>query len=359
MHLAFLLAAAIAAVAPLAAAIASQTTKFAVLGATGNLGRRTVREFLDRGIPVRCLVRPSSADKIPAEFRASPLFEAVSGDLLADHSRGSDGIYRDDAVAPSAALLECLGGCGGVVACYGAVRRTRFADFFRDPEDTDPTHAKQINCRSMIALVAACRAVNAGDGDVKIAHVVRITGKGEDPTGFFSVLLNGLGAYCKAWNYQGEAILRSALGDDEAIGYTIVRPGILTKDDAEDGPFPFATDDLVLADDGGNDLPVTKVGYSQIACLLADVLLSAGDGRIDRAAGNQRVTLAAMNPPGGGGSGTLLGEKIAALRNDRRDFPVSLVAEHKAAVRAFFSKVAAVASIAALVLGGLVSRALF
>lgn len=365
MHFVILLAATITVVASLAAALAAQITRIAVLGATGNLGRHTVREFLDQNIPVRCLVRTSSLGKIPEEFKDSPLFEVVAGDLLASTSRSANGIFRDDSVAPSAELLECLEGCQGVVACYGAIRRTKILDLFQNPEETDPTHAKQINYRSMIALVAACKAMNKKNNKTKIMHIVRITGKGEDPKGFFSILLNGLGAYCKAWNYQGEVVLRTMLANPsqdeskDSIGYTIVRPGILKKEEKEIELNLFTKEDLELADDGGNNLKVTTVGYSQIAGLLVDLVLSAGDGRISYTAQNHRVTLAAMNSSNGGGSKTSLREKVAALRNDRREFPKSLVAEHKAAVKAFFAKVAAFVSIVGITLVTLVFRALF
>jgi hypothetical protein len=366
-------ATALAAAAP-TTTTAGPTSRIAVLGATGNLGRQTIREFLDQEIPVRCLVRPSSLEKFPEEFKNSPLFEVVAGGLLATSSSSSssqqssssssssddsdsnandkEGIFHDDRVAPSAELLECLEGCGGVVACYGATRRTKLSDLFRNPEDTDPTHAKQINYRSMIALVAACKAINknansdnndANSNKIKIKHIVRITGKGEDPNGFFSILLNGLGAYCKAWNYQGEVVLRTSLAkvggqdetEDDSIGYTIVRPGILKKEEDEETteknsktttkpPPSYTKDDLELADNGGNDLKVTPVGYSQIASLLVELVLSAGDGRISSATQNNRVTLAAMNPSDdddderqGSKKKSSLGKKIAALQNDR------------------------------------------
>jgi len=361
---------------PATLSLAASSPKIAVLGGTGNLGKQTIREFLDRGISVKALVRQSSVDKFPEEFRSSPLLEIVTGEFLAEESASSssteDGerLFDDASVAPSAELLSCLEGCTGVVACYGATRRTKFTDLFSDPEDIDPTHAKQINYRSIIALVAAAKASDT------IKHIVRVTGKGEDPTSFFSVLLNGLGAYCKAWNYQGETVLRNALADTDSIGYTIVRPGIMKLEetnDVESGDTATTTttatktfhpdkDDLVLADDGGNDLKVTVVSYTQIANLLVELVVSSG--------GAQKVTLAAMNPSesaesdsdsdsGGETPKATLVEKIAALNNDRRKFPQSLVAEHKAAVKSFFTKVAVVVSILGIGLLKLVSKLFF
>mmetsp|Transcript_14490 Transcript_14490/g.33727 ORF Transcript_14490/g.33727 Transcript_14490/m.33727 type:complete len:362 (-) Transcript_14490:35-1120(-) len=342
---------------PFATALAAQKTRVAVLGATGNLGHQVIKKFLNQDIPVRCLIRSSSLEKIPEEFKDSPLFEVIAGDLLAGSSRSGDGIYRDDLVAPSAELLKCIEGCHGVVSCYGATRRTKVSDIFRNPEDTDPTHAKQINYRSMIALVAACSAVNNEDGTSMIKHIVRITGKGEDPKNFFAILINGLGSFAKAWNYEGEVVLRTILAnsnhgdDDGSIGYTIVRPGVMKEED-------YAKDNLILADDGGNSLKVTPVGYSQIAGLVVDLLLSAGDGRISKSTQNNKVTLAAMNCSDNESKSTL-SEKIAALRNDRREFPTSLVAEHKAAVKLFFAKFAAFLSIIGISLATLVYRVSF
>lgn len=44
-------------------------------------------------------------------------------------------------------------------------------------------------------------------------------GKGEDPWSVFSILINGLGSMAKAWNYEGEQLLRSC----KDVDYTIVR----------------------------------------------------------------------------------------------------------------------------------------
>jgi len=326
-------------------AAAAAPSRIAVLGATGRLGSQTIRECLERDIPVRCLVRPSSVEKLPEEFTKSPLVEVVTGDILAETSKSSDGVFEDDLVAPSTELVDCLEGCGSVVACYGATRTTKFTDLFKSPEDIDPTHAKQINYRSMMALVMACKAVNQKDttSSQKIGHIVRITGKGEEPTSIFTVLLNGLGSFAKAWNYQGEVVLRTSLADDDSIGYTIVRPGIMKL---EDETTSFPNDDLVLADDGGNDLKVTAVTYTQMANLLVELSVSSADGRISAKHNNDKVTLASMNPPPDGDTpkAASIAEKISALQNDRRAFPATLVAEHKAAVKAFFTKFALVAS---------------
>jgi len=302
-------------------------------------------------------------EKIPSDLKASPLVKIVPGDLL-DPSSCVDGVYSDETIKASKELMDCLEGCSAVVACFGATRRTKLpTDLIKNPEDIDPIHAKQINCRSMMALSQACKANNAKipDGNTKIQHVVRITGKGEDPNGIFSILLNGLGAFCKAWNYQGEVVLRQAFKEGD-IGYTIVRPGILKKEDSDDDaktkkdddkPVYTSPDDLLLADNGGNDLAVTPVTYAQVATLLVDLVQQAKTKQ-------RRVTLAAMNPKDETTqqSKSLL-EKIDALNDDSREYPQSLVAEHKAAVKAFFTKVAAVGSVVGVAFATLIAKLIF
>ena len=350
---------ALAATVSVGAAAASSTTTsnapVAILGATGNLGVQTVRVFMAHDIPVKCLVRPASLDKLPSDVTQSPLVEIVPGELLdpTSCSNQDDGIFSDDSITASTALVDCLKGCGAVVACFGATRRTKLRDLFSNSEDVDPIHAKQINYRSMIALTQACKSNNksARDDGPKIEHVVRITGKGEDPTGIFSILLNGLGSYCKAWNYQGEVVVRQAFGTGD-IGYTIIRPGILKKVEPPTNEQGTSPDDLVLADNGGNDLKVTPVTYNQIAALMVELVkLAKGKDQ-----GGRRVTLAAMNTPPGSGTDDAtastppsttrlsLVDKIAALQDDSREFPKSLIAAHKNAVRTFFIKVSAVVS---------------
>jgi hypothetical protein len=227
---------------------------------------------------------------------------------------------------PSPELLQLLsmgGPCTHCIAVYGATRRTKLSDFIvsnsspNDVEDTDPTHAKQVNYRSMMALTKACRQQSP------VTHIVRVTGKGEDPTSFFTVLINGLGGFAKGWNYEGEQVLRTAATAD-GVPYTIVRPGVM-KDTYE----PSENERLVLADNGG-DLPVSAVSYAQIASLLVECVLHRQ---------SRNVTLCAMNVKGSDGDEDhddddrrSLAERVQALRPDTRQFPTTLIEQHKKAV---------------------------
>ncbi|VEU41726.1 unnamed protein product [Pseudo-nitzschia multistriata] len=359
----------------LALATPPTTIPVAVLGATGRLGKETVGALLERGIPVRALVRPSSVEKLKQQQNQNelpgdgigildhPQVEIIEGELL---DTPASGTYSDDTVLPSEELVECLTGCSVCIACYGATRKTKPSELLSwvlstksnddepDPsEDTDPIHPKQINYRSMLALGKACERINSSNNNNKdttrIEHIVRITGKGEDPTGIFSVLLNGLGSFCKLWNYQGETVLRSkAFGgpnsgtneNEGSVGYTIVRPGVMVEDLKEDDLKPGQRRYLELKGNGGNDLPVTPVTRPQIAGLLAELAVgeAAGAGR------RRRVTLAAMNVVAedeAGASGSDLRDRIRGLASDSRSFPDSLVHEHKSATKRFFRRLAA------------------
>jgi hypothetical protein len=271
----------------------SPQVKVAVLGATGRLGRATVEELIKRNIQVCCLVRPTTT--IPNDWPLDKVI-VVKGELMSSSGR------------PSNELLETLGDCTHCVAVYGATRRTKLSDFFSSSqvEDTDPSHAKQINYESMKALVEVCRK--------RKTHIVRVTGKAEDPTSFFSVLINGLGSFAKGWNYEGEQVLRTQSSSD--VPYTIVRPGVM-KDDPD---LPSDEEYLELADNGG-DLPVSAVSYQQIAQLLVECCLSSS---------SQNVTLCAMNVKGKP-SGSLV-DRVKSLKADTRKFPASLIQEHKNAV---------------------------
>merc|ERR1719428_690793 len=73
----------------------------------------------------------------------------------------------------------------------------------------------------------------------------------------------------KAWNYEGENLLRAC----EDLEYTIVRPGVMTGGEAE---FPKAS--LALGDNGA-DLKVTSIPHSLIARLCVESLEYPNAGR--------------------------------------------------------------------------------
>lgn len=78
------------------------TRRVLVLGATGRTGGRVVTQLLDRGVPLRAIVR--SADRLPAGASENPLLEVVEADLL---------------TMPTADMVAHLDGCDSVVSCLG------------------------------------------------------------------------------------------------------------------------------------------------------------------------------------------------------------------------------------------------
>lgn len=73
-----------------------------ILGATGRTGGRVLTQLLERGVPVRAIVR--SADRLPAGSAGNPLLEVVEADLLA---------------LPLEVLGDHLAGCDTVISCLG------------------------------------------------------------------------------------------------------------------------------------------------------------------------------------------------------------------------------------------------
>ena len=159
-----------------------------------------------------------------------------------------------------------------------------------------------------------------------VCIVVRITGLGETPWSFFSVLINGLGRMAKGWNYEGEQVLRQ----EASLDYTIIRPGIM-KEDYD--PTESKTH-LELADNG-EKLPVSPVSYRQIAMLCIDALEQPQ---------TKRTTLTAMNVQNAGNEDDKLTikQRLERVKSDSRDFPKSLVDEHKRAVKTVFRSLFAI-----------------
>ncbi len=73
-----------------------------LLGGTGRTGRLVLEELLERGIPVRAIVR--SAERLPARVAEDPRLTVVEADL---------------ATLPGEELRRLMAGCGAVVSCLG------------------------------------------------------------------------------------------------------------------------------------------------------------------------------------------------------------------------------------------------
>lgn len=292
----------------------SNRMRVAIVGSTGQLGRRAVNQLLDRKIAVKCLIR----QKDPPDFLLEKQRE--NPELIEFVTEG-DVTNRDK-------VKELLRDCSHCLALHGATRRSKWYELLtaaEGSEDSDLSHSKQVNYNSMKTFTEVAKETGC-------EHIVRITGKGEDPWSVFSVLINGLGSMAKGWNYEGEEILRKQTDVD----YTIIRPGVMKVDfDPEESDVH-----MQLADNGG-DLKVSVVSYDQIAELCIESLMSSEA---------RRTTLTAMNVEG---SGPKIAESLKQVKEDSRSFPKSLIQEHKKAVRTVFRSLAAafLAVVAAAVFG--------
>ena len=283
----------------------SARKKVAVVGSTGRLGRQAIIELNNKNIATKALIRKPvdiadksitpSVDKdatgaqVAAYLAALPNVELVLGDITDKDS-----------------LQSLVKDCTAVLALHGA-RPTGLKSLCPplNPE-TDPNHARSINYVGVQNLMDACIKSKT------CKRIVRITGKGEDPFGIFSILINMLGSMAKAWNYEGEQLLRKS----KDIGYTIVRPGVMGPENVPTGKV------LALADNGG-DMKVSAVRYEDIASLCVQSLDYENCGR---------STLTAMNVEEGEGEETYA-PLLAKVKADSREFPETLLSEHKKAAR--------------------------
>jgi hypothetical protein len=210
-------------------------------------------------------------------------------------------------------LVRLVEGTSACLALHGA---TAPKPFFKAlipllfPE-TDAQHPKQINYVGIQNLLSVMTESST------CKHLVRITGKGETPWSIFSILINALGGIAKGWNYEGEHLIRN----QKSINYTIIRPGIMKESLSDDKQQNASSSTVLGLRDNGNDMKVTAVSYEQIANLTIQVLSRTNC---------HRTTLTAMNVDT---STTNEYQTIDEVQQDTREFPESLIEEHKKAAR--------------------------
>ena len=225
---------------------------------------------------------------------------------VASYLAGLPGVIMVEGDATDAeSCKKLLEGCDACLALHGPVKPPPIQSLFRLLPELDQKHSRSVN------YVAVQNLIDAAKDSKSCKRIVRVTGKGEEPTQFFTVLINMLGNMAKGWNYEGEQLLRKS-----DVDYTIVRPGVMGKDDIPTGKV------YGLCDNGG-DMAVTAVTHSQIAGLCVDCLDYPNAAR---------STLTAMNvePATGEESYAPL---LAKVGSDSRAFPETLLDEHKKGAR--------------------------
>ncbi|MER3433905.1 MAG: epimerase [Leptolyngbya sp. ERB_1_1] len=176
-----------------------------VAGATGETGRRIVKQLVDRGIPVRALVRnvETARSTLPTEV------ELVQGDVL----EGSQ-------------LINAMGDATVVFCATGA------------KPSFDPTQPYKVDFEGTKNLVDAAKAKG-------IEHFVLVTSLCTSqlfhPLNLFWLIL--------VWKKQAEEYLQKS-----GLTYTIVRPGGLKNEDNENAIVMSSADTL-----SEGSIPRTKV----------------------------------------------------------------------------------------------------
>ena len=176
-----------------------------VAGATGETGRRIVQQLVDRGIPVRALVR----DRQSAQAILPTGVELVTADLMNVESLKT-------AIADSTVLFSATGA------------RPSF----------DPTGPYKVDYEGTKNLVDASKALGI-EQFVMVSSLC--TSKFFHPLNLFWLIL--------VWKKQGEDYLQKS-----GLTYTIVRPGGLKNEDNADAIVMSAQDTL-----SEGSIPRTKV----------------------------------------------------------------------------------------------------
>ena len=160
-----------------------------------------------------------------------------------------------------------------------------------------------------------------------------------------------LGSFAKAWNYEGEVLLRQ----QKDIDYTIIRPGVMSEPEEDQSNAKDDEQERLLAlGYNGYDLPVTPIRHSDIADLCIECLDYPNTARATLSA--MKMKAPKTDDEEEQNQYAVQGEisyrpLLAGVEPDTRDFPSSLMDEYRKGVR----KGVIVLS---FVLGGLVAGSL-
>ena len=165
--------------------------RLAVTGASGKTGWRVVDEALQRGLPVRAIVRPHS----------------VLPPSLAKAEQQGDLEVKRLELQTAEALHHALSGCTALVIATGARPSINLAG------------PLQVDAFGVRAQLGACKAVG-------LQRVVLVSslcaGRWRHPLNLFGLIL--------VWKRLGERWLETS-----GLDWTVVRPGGLSEDDSRSG----------------------------------------------------------------------------------------------------------------------------
>lgn len=185
-----------------------------LVGGTGRTGRRTLQQFLDRGVSVRAIVR--SRGKLPPDVVANTNLTVIEASLLS---------LRDEE------LQQHLRGCDAVISCLGHV--VSLKGVFGPPHDL-VTRATMRLCRGIEALQAPVPVKFVLMSSVSVSR----PGGLDTRRGSFERAL--LGALCAVLppamdNQRAAEFLLEAIGPDNAfVQWSVVRPDTLLEGDVSE-----------------------------------------------------------------------------------------------------------------------------
>ena len=165
--------------------------RLAVTGASGKTGWRVVDEALQRGLPVRAIVRP---------------YSVLPPSLAKAEQQGDLEVKRLE-LQTAEALHHALSGCTALVIATGARPSINLAG------------PLQVDAFGVRAQLSACKAVG-------LQRVVLVSslcaGRWRHPLNLFGLIL--------VWKRLGERWLETS-----GLDWTVVRPGGLSEDDSRSG----------------------------------------------------------------------------------------------------------------------------
>ena len=312
----------------------SQVQQVAVIGTTGNIGRAVITQLSNANIRTRCLLRHDISNSKSPSAKIAAFLASLNGVTMVDGD-----ITNKESIAN---LIE---GCDAVLCLQGPPRPNPIFSLFpflsfvnSNASSKSSSHPYMINYVGVQNVIQAVKEQqqkqkqqdeNDDDDDDStkrtVKRIVRLTGKGEQPFSFFTILINMLGNMAKAWNYEGEQLLRKS-----GIEYTIIRPGLLQSSDQ----YTIPLKSKMIKDNGAN-LRVSPVTFDQIANVC---FLSLGYGNL------ANTTLTVMNVEEGEGYDDY-SEVLPLLQMDELElengngtgrYPESLLEKHRMGARIGF-----------------------
>lgn len=256
--------------------------RIAIIGSTGKLGSKVIRQLSKNKIPIKILNRyldyenlnnNDKSCKLMRYYSKLPNIQIVNGDINDKNS-----------------LIELLKDCDTCLSLQGSNRISKLTDIIFNAKKI-LSHPINVNYYGIKNLLYAANKTNT-------KHIIRISGNGENPWKLITIIMNTLGSMCKAWNYAGECLLREQINNYN-ISYTIIRPGIMGKKNCNEN---------LKIKDNGNYLPITKVSYNSIANLCISCI---GNNDI------KNCTLTAMST----NEKIKLTDQFANIKKDYRFFP--------------------------------------